>query len=290
MTIDVEIPVYLIHWNAPDWITRSVASIDSGEGARVRVVVIENGGPGGQSVANALGPGVRFLPLSANVGFTGGANAALRDWLASDSPAPYAIIGSHDLHVERDTVASLARDLDTHPDVGIIGPAIEFVGHYRGPWGTIFDRLPKGAGVVDGNWVSGTCMMIRLECARAVGEFDESFGSYVEDVDYCLRAVDAGWRVCVDSDAFAHGLGSADGGSSGRLIPYNHLRLAKKRFGNRGLALGILFRGYIGLRRAGAAIDFRRSSEARHRAWIEGRDNLRVVVAGIRLFTADRRP
>ncbi len=43
--------------------------------------------------------------------------------------------------------------------------------------------------------VVGAFMMIRLECMHAVGLLDESYFMYGEDVDYCYRAKEAGWKV-----------------------------------------------------------------------------------------------
>ena len=37
--------------------------------------------------------------------------------------------------------------------------------------------------------------MVRREAAQQVGHFDEGYGKYFEDVDYCLRTARAGWRV-----------------------------------------------------------------------------------------------
>ncbi len=45
------------------------------------------------------------------------------------------------------------------------------------------------------DWLSGCFLMVRREAALAVGGFDESYGKYFEDVDFCLRMARAGWRV-----------------------------------------------------------------------------------------------
>jgi N-acetylglucosaminyl-diphospho-decaprenol L-rhamnosyltransferase len=44
-------------------------------------------------------------------------------------------------------------------------------------------------------WVSGCCLLLRRQCAQAVGNLDESFFLYYEDVDLCRRARAAGWSV-----------------------------------------------------------------------------------------------
>jgi len=43
--------------------------------------------------------------------------------------------------------------------------------------------------------VTGACMYLRRELIDALGPFDENFPMAYEDVDYCLRAWEAGWEV-----------------------------------------------------------------------------------------------
>lgn len=61
--------------------------------------------------------------------------------------------------------------------------------HFPGPMGRLKVRQSLNA-------VTGACFMISRRCRDAVGEFDaESFAIAYNDVDYCLRAVDKGYRV-----------------------------------------------------------------------------------------------
>ncbi|HEX3794444.1 MAG TPA: glycosyltransferase family 2 protein [Acidimicrobiales bacterium] len=46
--------------------------------------------------------------------------------------------------------------------------------------------------------VTGACLASRRQVFDALGGFDESLGVDLNDVDYCLRAQRAGWRVLVD--------------------------------------------------------------------------------------------
>lgn len=91
------LPVYPIHYNAPDWVRGAAMTILASE-PPVRLTVISNSGP--IEVRNA-----RVIDTGRNGGYTGGANVAIRDGLANDEP--FAVIGSHDLHVESDTFALL---------------------------------------------------------------------------------------------------------------------------------------------------------------------------------------
>jgi N-acetylglucosaminyl-diphospho-decaprenol L-rhamnosyltransferase len=45
------------------------------------------------------------------------------------------------------------------------------------------------------DWLSGCFLMMRREAIREVGQFDEGYGKYFEDVDMGLRMARAGWQV-----------------------------------------------------------------------------------------------
>ncbi|QGJ69958.1 Hypothetical protein PBC10988_16470 [Planctomycetales bacterium 10988] len=52
------------------------------------------------------------------------------------------------------------------------------------------------------DWVSGCWMLVRRETFETIGGFDTIFGKYFEDVDYCLRVRQAGWRVMMHGQGF----------------------------------------------------------------------------------------
>jgi GT2 family glycosyltransferase len=60
-------------------------------------------------------------------------------------------------------------------------------------------------------FVSGSCMVIKREVIERIGCFDESYGMYYEDVDYCYRAIKSGYKVGIDRD-----------------IVYEHFEVSKK--------------------------------------------------------------
>ena len=63
--------------------------------------------------------GTRVLVAPANLGYAGGANLALEDWLATRTDG-YCLIGSHDLHVAPDTMVTLVTTARRHPEFGIL--------------------------------------------------------------------------------------------------------------------------------------------------------------------------
>jgi glycosyltransferase involved in cell wall biosynthesis/GT2 family glycosyltransferase len=229
--------VYLIHWNAVEWCASAAESVLGSRGVAVELTVVDNGASGGPALRAALPPGVGVLTLPENRGYTGGANAALADWAARRPDAPFAVIASHDLHTDPDALARLVAVMDDE-SIGITGPAvlgptISYGGAWDGSRGRLIKAPPASDDAVDRDWVSGTCVLLRRDCCDAVGAFDATLGSYVEDVDYALRARDRGWRVVIVPAARTWGLGTSDPRAV-RLATRNTMLLAAKRNGGLG--------------------------------------------------------
>ena len=101
------LPVYLIHFDRPDWCASSATTIAGSTGIDVDLTVVDNGSRAGAHRLEQLIPGNRVLTMGENRGYTGAANAALHDWCVRYPAGDYCVIGSHDLHVEPDTFARL---------------------------------------------------------------------------------------------------------------------------------------------------------------------------------------
>lgn len=59
--------------------------------------------------------------------------------------------------------------------------------------------LPRGVTPVEA--ISGAFMMVKREALRAVGPLDEGYFLHCEDLDWCRRFEDAGWRILFVPDA-----------------------------------------------------------------------------------------
>jgi GT2 family glycosyltransferase len=189
MTDERPLPVYLIHWNAPEWCRSAISSILESD-RPVEITIVDNGGFPDI-------PGVRILRQSVNRGYAGGANVALSDWLEK-SAAEFCVIGSHDLHVEPTTLTTLVDRARHDSRAGIVAPNL--------------GRSVARARRIEGErheWASGTGLLLRRQCIKEIGLFDELLGSYVEDVELGYYARGAGWDVVIVENARAHGLGSA---------------------------------------------------------------------------------
>ena len=186
-----------------------------------QVVVVENGsGDDSAAVlerhidANGWGERVRLCVSAANTGFSGGNNIGIRAVCARR----YLLLNS-DTIVRPGALLALVRKLDAMPDIGLVGPKLEW------PDGTVqtstFRLHSPGSEVIRGarsgpvtrllrrfdlpieepsrddrpEWLSFACVMIRAEVFDRVGLLDEGFFLYYEDVEFCRRAIRAGFEI-----------------------------------------------------------------------------------------------
>lgn len=61
-------------------------------------------------------------------------------------------------------------------------------------------RRPPGAGPADAEWVTGAALVVRREAWEEVGPLSEAFAFYGQDLDFCQRLRDRGWRVRLLAD------------------------------------------------------------------------------------------
>jgi GT2 family glycosyltransferase/glycosyltransferase involved in cell wall biosynthesis len=174
---------------------------------RVRIVVADDAS--GPEHLAALGkiPGIRIVPSAHNRGFAANANRGLR----AAHPEHDVVLLNSDTVPRRGWLAALQYASQTEPGIGIVGAKllypdgrIQYAGTVRNlgapEW---FDHRYRfkpadfGPAEVAGPTVAatGACMYITRSALDAVGEFDERYPMAFEDVDYCLRAWEAGYEV-----------------------------------------------------------------------------------------------
>jgi GT2 family glycosyltransferase len=170
-----------------------------------------------------------------NLGYAGAANQAIGDWFGRQRSCRFAVIASHDLHVEREALRIMLNVAKTTLDFGVLSPNLQQFGPTTGDLKSDSSLVREVPGLEQREWVSGTCLLLRRDCVDQVGLFDERLFAYVEDVDYCLRAKDCGWGVGVVIEAWASGLGSRDPYAQRMMREANSVLLAAKR-GGRSLA------------------------------------------------------
>lgn len=200
-----------------------------------RVTVVDSGSPdGAPDMVEREFPEVRLL-RHGNIGFAAANNLALRE-----SDADAVLLLNPDTEVYAGTLdAALAR-LRSEPRIGMVGVKLvteageldhackrsfptplaalaHFTGIGRGEGAPAAlsqyratDLGDDEPGEVDA--VNGAFMLCRAEAVREVGLLDEGYWLYMEDLDWCRRFWDAGWKVFYEPAGTAL---HVKGGSSG---------------------------------------------------------------------------
>jgi GT2 family glycosyltransferase len=186
------------------------------------VIVADDGSTDG--TANLLGreaPQVHVVRLESNRGFAPAANRGV-----AAAQGSIILLLNSDAIVDPDAIAALF-DAFADTNLGVAGARL--LNPDRTPqWsGGAAPTLPWMIGVVSGagrlarlvrrgvrvqrevDWVSGAAMAFRREVWTQAGPLDERFRFYCQDIEFCLRARDAGWRVAVIEEArVVHAIGA----------------------------------------------------------------------------------
>ena len=195
---------------------RGIAS--SGDAVQSQVIVVDNAsGDGSVEMVERDFPNVKLIASAENRGFAAGMNLGLRH-----ANGRYVVLLNTDIAIMERPFDQLVQFMDQHPRVGIAGPKL------LNPDGTVQDscyRFPRAltplyrrtpVGKLPGiraqlrayvmndfdhqesrpvDWLLGAFLIARAEAVQAVGEMDERFFMYFEDVDWCRRFWANTWEV-----------------------------------------------------------------------------------------------
>jgi len=186
------------------------------------IIVVDDGSADGtkEEIARRF-PRVRVIRNEASGGFTVAANRGLRE-----ASAPVLLLLNSDTEVMPGAVVALIAALDAQPDLGVAGAQLLYPdgrpqwsgGKRPGLWWLfaqatgalpVIARMPgyrrvrplASAADRDVAWVTGAALAMRRDVWTRLGPLDEDFRLYGQDLDICLRAREAGWRVAVVASA-----------------------------------------------------------------------------------------
>ena len=194
------------------------------KGYRAHVTVVDNSSTDGTaSMVRTLFPWVQLIASERNLGFTAANNLVMREQLRRAKPPDFFLLLNPDTVVAPDALATLLDFAVPRPDVGVVGPMllnpdgsiqssrrrfpslltalaestiVEWRLWPRNPWVRryhVLDRSPYE--VQDVDWLTGACLLVRREAVETAGLLDERFFMYSEELDWCRRIKEAGFRV-----------------------------------------------------------------------------------------------
>ena len=230
--MSVAISAIIVNYNAGDLLRGCVDSLLSCP-LEIEIIVVDNDSSDGSLEALLGFPQVKVVRNSMNTGFAAACNQGLRI-----GKADYLLFINPDCSFVPGTLKQLIQGLQLQNRVGMVGgllanpdgseqpggrravptPWRSFVrafglSHFADRWPRLFfdfhlHKQPLPEQPIEVEAISGACMLVKREAMEDVGLWDEGYFLHCEDLDWCMRFRQRGWKVMfVPSARMTHALG-----------------------------------------------------------------------------------
>jgi GT2 family glycosyltransferase/glycosyltransferase involved in cell wall biosynthesis len=203
-----KVAIVITTYGPPDYALAAIKSIRATTRRhRVRILVADDGSPPEHLARLEAARGIELIRGEEQRGFAANANRGLRAVEADED----AVLLNSDVIAHKAWLERLQYGAALEPSAGIIGPkllysdgTIQSAGSIRNPgapeWFDHAHRFkPESHPQANVPWpylaMTGAALYIKRELIDAIGYLDEGYGMAYEDVDYCLRAWEAGFQV-----------------------------------------------------------------------------------------------
>ncbi|MFQ3658044.1 MAG: glycosyltransferase family 2 protein [Anaerolineae bacterium] len=183
-------------------------------------------------------PEITLIACTENIGFTRGNNLGIRA-----ARGEFIFLLNPDTVLLGSALPDLIAFLQDNPDVGIVGPhtfnadmttqstrrrfPTRLTAFFESTWlqgyapRKVLDHfyvndVPTDH-IQDVEWMQGSALLVRRAVFDQIGHLDESYRMYSEELDFCKRASDAGWRLVYNADAHIIHYGGASSDQVGAL-------------------------------------------------------------------------
>jgi len=181
------------------------------QGYQIRTVLIDNASSDGTVKAIKKNfPGIRLTVNKENLGFAAAVNQGLRSAL-KDKNMAFVLQLNNDTFLNKNFLSQLLRTAETDKAIGIVAPALKhyqknqlfygmegYIDLKKGKMAHRNIKIIRSKKIIEADFVSGCCWLIKREVLEKVGPLDERFYLYLDDVDYCLSVQKAGYKTVLD--------------------------------------------------------------------------------------------
>ncbi len=208
----MKIAIVILNWNGEVLLERFLPSVME-YSANAEIYVADNA-----STDNSISflkenyPTIQLIQNSSNGGFAKGYNDALKHVKADI----FCLLNS-DVEVTENWLEPILAAFERLPNASVIQPKIldllkqdhfEYAGAAGGfidklgyPFcrGRIFQHLEQDTGQYNDTkeifWATGACMFVKSDVFMSLGGFDTDYFAHQEEVDFCWRAKNSGYKI-----------------------------------------------------------------------------------------------
>ncbi|WP_105531405.1 glycosyltransferase family 2 protein [Solimicrobium silvestre] len=231
--MNFDISTVIVNYNAGDLLYACVNSLLNCP-LKIEIIIVDNASSD-QSLNALVGlPNVHLIKNVTNLGFAAACNQG-----TNKATAPILLFLNPDCSFKPGALVSLLETMCKDAEVGMVGgllvnwdgteqaggrraiptPWRSFVRafglvRFSGRWPKLFydfhlhkQKLPDHPIEVEA--ISGACMMVRRDVMQDVGGWDEGYFLHCEDLDWCMRFRQKGWKILfVPTAKITHALGA----------------------------------------------------------------------------------
>ena len=215
----MNLSIIVVTWNSEKYIQNCLDSIllSSGD-LHYEIILVDNGSSDQTTrMVEDLYPQVNLIQNKENLGYAKANNQGIEECRGE-----YILLLNPDTEILENSLTRMIRFMEENSKAGALGPRLlnpdrtlqpscrefptyatliwEFSGLSRlFPKSKIFGRWRMGYFEFDQSrevdQPMGSCLMLRRKTVEAVGDFDEHFTMFFNDVDLCYRIKKAGWKI-----------------------------------------------------------------------------------------------
>lgn len=216
----MDLSIIIVNYNTKKLTLECIQSVyESTIPQSFEIIVVDNNSSDGSVEAIQLTfPDVKVIKNAENVGFSKANNQAIKE-----STGRYVLLLNSDTIVNKDTITKIIKFMDSNELIGATGcevllpngeldkachrgfptPGASF--YYLTGFDKKFPNHPK-INSYHKNYLNmkeiheidclvGAFMMVRKSVVDEIGMLDEDFFMYGEDIDWCYRIKQAGWKI-----------------------------------------------------------------------------------------------
>jgi len=223
-----KVAIIILNWNGKEDTIECLESSKHITYPNYELLLVDNGSTDGSvECFRELYPGIEIIETGANLGFAEGNNVGMRR--AMDKGADYVLLLNNDTVVDPEFLEELVKVAEGDERIGIIGPKIYYYDrrdliyytganinfwflHSKGNKGKVDDGQFDNTKEIDA--VSGCAILVKSYLLKNVGELDPEYFAYYEEIDWCIRAKRAGYKVVYAPKAIVFHKGAGSTGQS----------------------------------------------------------------------------
>lgn len=229
------VAVVILNYNGRKFLEEFLPDVIANTNAELADIVVADNASTDDSVVfmREHFPAIRLIENGFNGGFSTGYNLALQQ-----IDAEYYVLLNSDIEVTPQWIEPIVAMMDADASIAACQPKIlsyyerekfeyagaagGFIDRYGYPFcrGRVFQHLEEDRGQYDDIcevfWATGACMFVRADLYRKHGGLDDSFFAHMEEIDFCWRMKNLGYKIycCPESKVYHIGGGTLPKSSS----------------------------------------------------------------------------